>query len=700
MAQPILTVENLRTEFRMRHSSVVAVDGVSLQIAEGECVGLVGESGCGKSTTGFSIMRLLPGNGHVVGGSITLLGRDLATLEEKEMRNVRGDEVALIPQDPMTSLNPTMTIGRQIAEGVRLHRDASRQQARDRALEVLRLVEMPRPAERLDQYPHELSGGLRQRVMIAMALACEPKLLIADEPTTALDVTIQAQILDLIDELRERLHMGVLLITHDMGVIAGRTDRTVVMYAGKVAEEADTAELFSRMRHPYSEALLASVPKLDQSPAERLLSIPGLPPDLSHEITNCRFAPRCQYATDTCRAEDPGLTDVAGAGAIPHRFACFHPVNHDGATSPVVVKVSPEVAAKHLADRVESLVGAPTLLKVDGLVKEFPVMSGGVFRHQVGSVKAVSDISFSIRQGETFGLVGESGCGKTTVGRLLVSLDKANAGTIQFEGVELSSLGAKELRSRRRDLQLMFQDPYASLDPRMRVGSIIREPLKVQRVGTADEQHEKVESLLAEVGLSSEAAERYPHEFSGGQRQRIGLARALALDPKLIVADEPVSALDVSIQAQILNLMKDLQGRYGLTYVMISHDLAVVRYMADTIGVMYLGKLVEFGPAAQVYDRPAHHYTVGLLDAVPTAEVEQARQKAKKESTVRGELPSALDPPSGCRFRTRCPRAEDLCAEVEPPMSDFGSGHIAACHFPVRTPVGLSVAGASGGAAG
>ena len=337
----VLQLDNLRTEFRMRSSTVVAVDGVSLDVVEGECVGIVGESGCGKSTTGLSIMRLLPANGHVTGGSITLLGRDLATLDEKAMRQVRGEEVALIPQDPMTSLNPTMTIGRQIAEGVRLHRKVSRAQARERALEVLRLVEMPQPAERLGQYPHELSGGLRQRVMIAMALACEPKLLIADEPTTALDVTIQAQILDLIDGLRQRLAMAVVLITHDMGVIAGRTDRVVVMYAGKVAEEAETGELFNRIRHPYSEALLASVPKLDQRRDERLLSIAGLPPDLSRTITNCRFAPRCPYATDRCWEEDPPLIEAGGPSSMVHRYACFHPVDHSNRVQPVAVRLSP-----------------------------------------------------------------------------------------------------------------------------------------------------------------------------------------------------------------------------------------------------------------------------------------------------------------------------------------------------------------------
>jgi peptide/nickel transport system ATP-binding protein len=342
-------------------------------------------------------------------------------------------------------------------------------------------------------------------------------------------------------------------------------------------------------------------------------------------------------------------------------------------------------SAPSTAARIAALEEAPDILSVTNLVKEFPVLAGGVIRHQVGAVHAVSDVTLSIRQGETFGLVGESGCGKTTIGRMMVALEAPTAGSVRFGGADLTRLKGAELRAKRRDIQLMFQDPYASLDPRMRVGTIIGEPLKVQKVGTANEQQDRVTSLLREVGLSPQSVQRYPHEFSGGQRQRIGLARALALEPKLVVADEPVSALDVSIQAQILNLMKDLQRRYGLTYVLISHDLAVVRYMADTIGVMYLGKLVELGPSADVYARPAHPYTQGLLDAVPT--VEYASSREERKLIVRGELPSAVDPPSGCRFRTRCPRAQGLCAEVEPLPVSFGAGHTAACHFPLQTPV-------------
>ena len=669
--EQLLRVINLRTQFSIRSGVVTAVDDVSFDINPGECVGLVGESGCGKSTTGLSIMRLLPPNGRVAGGSVELLGRDLAPLSEKAMRSVRGNEVALIPQDPMTSLNPTMRIGRQISEAVLLHRDVTKEQARQRAIEVLGLVEMPSPEERLTQYPHELSGGLRQRVMIAMALACEPKLLIADEPTTALDVTIQAQILDLIDSLREKLGMAVLLITHDMGVIAGRTDRVVVMYAGQVAEEGSTESIFSSMRHPYAAALLESVPSVERTVGDRLLSIPGLPPDLSQALVGCRFAPRCSQTTERCFREAPELTKQD-----THEYRCFNPVNGPSALKSIHGERPAGASKSH-----------EVLIKVDNLVKEFPVMSGGLVRRKVASVKAVSGVSFEIRQGETFGLVGESGCGKTTVSKLLTMLEPADAGTIEFEGVNLRDIGGHELRNRRRDFQMMFQDPYASLDPRMKVGSIIREPLRVQGVGSEADQKARVLDLLNEVGLSPAAADRFPHEFSGGQRQRIGFARALALEPKLIIADEPVSALDVSIQAQLLNLMKDQQARRGLTLLLVSHDLAVMRYMADTIGVMYLGKLVEVGPAASILSGPVHPYTAGLLEAVPVPNVAEARRRRGRQ--IKGELPSSVNPPSGCRFHTRCPRAQERCSVEEPAFEAFANGTRAACHVPLSQPVSI-----------
>ncbi|MHB8380542.1 MAG: ABC transporter ATP-binding protein [Acidimicrobiales bacterium] len=665
----LLSVNNLKVQFATKNSFATAVDDFSLTINPGESVGLVGESGCGKTTTGLAIMRLLPGNGKIAGGNVVLEGVDLATLPENEMRHYRGQAIALIPQDPMSSLNPTTKIGRQIGEGLRIHSGASEATARKRALEVLEMVEMPRPAERLDQYPFELSGGLRQRVIIAMGLVCQPKLLIADEPTTALDVTIQAQILDIIDKLRSELNMGVLLITHDMGVIAGRTDRVVVMYGGKKAEQAPTLELFSSMHHPYTQALLASMPNLENTTKHELASIAGLPPDLTQLIVGCRFAPRCAYATQECRDVDPPLT-VKG----DHAYACFHPT--DGPL-PVVIRSA-------TANVESATAGNANLVTVEGLVKEFPIKAGLV-RHTVGAIHAVSNVSFTIKEGETFGLVGESGCGKTTIGRMVVGLEHPTDGRITFDGDLVSAHKYKPKRAELRQRQMMFQDPYSSLDPRMKVREILAEPLVVQGEGSKADQEARVNELLLQVGLEKRAAERFPHEFSGGQRQRIGFARALALHPRLIVADEPVSALDVSIQAQILNLMKALQQQHNLTYVFVSHDLAVVYYMADTIGVMYLGKIVEIGDAESVFRQPAHPYTQGLLDAVPVPNPVEAR--ARRGRQVTGELPSAVNPPSGCRFRTRCPRAQELCAEVEPQFQDFGPNHKAACHFPLQTPV-------------
>jgi peptide/nickel transport system ATP-binding protein len=677
----VLEIDGLRTFIRQRSGMVRAVDGISFAIEPGETVGLVGESGCGKTMTGLSVMGLLPNGGFVAEGEIRFGAVDLAALGDAGMRRIRGNEIGMVFQDPMTSLNPTMTIGHQIAEVVRTHRGVSKADAMTRAEEVLALVGMPRPAERLAYYPHQLSGGMRQRVMIGIALACEPKLLIADEPTTALDVTIQDQILVLLDELKERLGMAVLLITHDLGVIAGRADRVLVMYAGKIVEKAATGELFAATRHPYTAALLASIPKLDQPSSGRLYSIPGLPPDLAHPPDGCRFAARCRYATQECRDAEP----VLGGPDPAHPYACFHPV---GAGLAVTERAG--------ADGERHAPGpgpGPELLVLDHVVKEFPVTSGAVLRRAVGSVKAVSDVTLTIPRGGTLGLVGESGCGKTTIGRMIVALERPTSGRVLFEGQDLGAMSGARLRRVRKDLQIMFQDPYSSLDPRMRVGTILREPLQIQGAGSGAEQRERVASLLHEVGLSPRSTELYPHEFSGGQRQRIGLARALALSPKVIVADEPVSALDVSIRSQILNLMRRLQDSHGLTYIVISHDLSVIRYLADRIGVMYLGKLVEVGSSADVYERTAHPYTHGLLATIPVPDPQAER--GKHTIAVAGELPSSMNPPSGCRFRTRCPMAQEICAAAEPPLRSFGDGHLAACHFPLRTPAAEPAAPAS-----
>jgi len=701
----LLEVEDLKTQIRLRRGTVHAVDGLSFELESGETLGIVGESGCGKTMAAMSIMRLLPRGGFIAGGEVRLNGRDLVKLSDPELRHVRGNEVGMVFQDPMTSLNPTMMIGKQIAEAVTIHREVSKAQALDRAAEVLDLVGLPRPKERLKDYPHQLSGGLRQRVMIAMALACDPKLLIADEPTTALDVTIQEQILSLLDRIKRELGMGIILITHDMGVIAGRADRVLVMYAGRKVETAETVDLFKNVRHPYTEALLASIPQLDQDKGQELYSIPGLPPDLRRPPLACRFAARCAFATEQCRTQDPPL----GGDDPNHPFACFHPrqssvVEMSDLGAELIAKAEQNKALMASFGKELELLGTaeePTTAPVaaaDGngkaefvlefrdVTKEFPVTSGGVLRRKIGALHAVTDVQLGIRPGETFGLVGESGCGKTTLGRMGVGLEVPTRGQVLFEGTDIGSVKGAKFRSLRRDLQFMFQDPYASLDPRMRVKEIISEPLDIAGIGTSKERTETVQSLLDEVGLSYDAMDRYPHEFSGGQRQRLGLARALTLNPRVIIADEPVSALDVSIRSQILNLMKRLQASHGLTYVVISHDLSVVKYLADRIGVMYLGKVVEIGPGNDIYDKPAHPYTAGLLEAIPVPNPVAAKEKARKVA-VRGELPSPLFPPSGCRFRTRCPRAQEKCAEVVPELRPFGTDHLAACHFPLQTPL-------------
>jgi peptide/nickel transport system ATP-binding protein len=680
--KPGLVIRDLRTQIRMRSATVRAVDGISFAVTPGQTVGLVGESGCGKSMTALSIMRLLPSGGSIAEGSIALDGRELTNLSRRDMRRVRGNEIAMIFQDPLASLDPTMTIGDQISESVRGHKDVSKRAALDRAAEVLELVRMPRPSERLRSYPHHLSGGLRQRVAIAMALACEPKILIADEPTTALDVTIQSQILTLLDDLKERLNLGLLLITHDMGVIAGRADRVMVMYAGRIVEQAGTAALFRESRHPYTEALLESIPDLKTDRAHVLYSIPKLPPDLASLPPGCRFAPRCRYAKPECTSTEPELE-----GATPdHTQACFFPLGSDDASKSARLARQADTASSatnHAASA--SPQDAPPLLVLSHVVKEFPVTKG-LFQRQIGSVKAVSDVSFEVARGETFGLVGESGCGKTTLGRIIASMERPGSGSVTFDGEDIYGISGGELRRRRRDLQLMFQDCYSSFDPRMSIGSSLREPLIVQRIGTRKSQEARIRELLADVGLASGATGRYPHELSGGQRQRLGLARALTLEPRLIVADEPVSALDVSVRSQVLNLMRRLQAEWSLTYVLISHDLSVVRYMADRVGIMYLGKLVEIGTVQEVYDHPAHPYTAGLLEAIPAPD--PSTERRKRTPAVRGELPSASSPPSGCRFRTRCPKAQDICAEQEPVMRAFNvPAHQAACHFPLVPPL-------------
>ena len=672
MNTPLLQINDLHTDIEIRNGLVRALSGVDLHVNPGETLGIVGESGSGKTMTALSLMGLLPQGGKVSSGSIILDGQDLTQLPLKDKRKLRGTKVGMIFQDPLTSLNPTMKIGLQVCEPLRVHEKLSKKEALERAVEILKRVGMPRPEVVINNYPHQLSGGMRQRVMIAMALVCKPRILIADEPTTALDVTTQMQILDLIDELRDEYKMGVILITHDLGVVAGHTDRVAVMYAGRIVETAPTKTLFTEPKHRYTSSLMAALPERALEAGTKLFSIPGAPPSLTNLPVGCRFAARCLWATDECRAGYPDLS-----GDDSHTFSCFHPVQ-EGDESPAILQA--KLDSGKAEDAVE---GAPqisheVLLDVKEASREYESAGSGFFKRNKGVVSAVDRVSITVKKGETYGLVGESGCGKSTVGRLIAGLEPPSGGAIELDGRDLATLKGRDAVRIHRDVQMMFQDSYAAMDPRMRIDQILAEPMSIQKTGNARQIAERIMEILEQVGLTEEILDRYPHEFSGGQLQRIGFARSLTLAPDLIVADEPVSALDVSVQAQVLNLMKDLQQELGLSYLFISHDLAVVQYMADRIGVMYLGRIVEEGPAHEVVKNPKHPYTKALIDSIPVPDPEFKHDESAIKLT--GEPPSAVNPPEGCRFRPRCPFAGEEC-KVQPMLTD--ETHRVACHHPL-----------------
>ncbi len=608
MSAPLLQVEGLEVEFLTRRGTVSAVRGISFDLGPGTAMGLVGESGCGKSVTALALLGMVPLPGRLKAGRVLWKGRDLlGPGSDAYRREVCGRDIAMVFQDPMTSLDPLFTIGSQIAEVLRRHRGLDAAQARARAVELLDLVHIPKPEQRVDQYPHEFSGGMRQRALIAMALAAEPDLLVADEPTTALDVTVQAGILDLLVELQQRLGLSILMITHDLGVVARLCHRVAVMYAGEIVEDGAARAMLSAPRHPYTAGLLSATPSLTDV-ATRLTTIDGQPPDLRLPRTACAFRPRCANATTAC-AEAPDLAPQPGADFA--RLACHNPVQVRQATPS-----SPSSAAKR------SNATAHPLVRVENLTVRFPLGKQRLFGASE-TMTAVDDVSFEIYPGETLGLVGESGSGKTTTGRALLRASPISAGRVLFDGEDVGALKPGALRRLRRDMQLIFQDPYSSLNPRMTVGQIVSEPLIVHGIEKDPARLKaRVAELLELVGLPADAAERHPHAFSGGQRQRVGIARALTLEPRLIIADEPVSALDVSIRAQVVNLMQDLQDRLGLTYLFIAHDLAVVRHIASRVAIMKAGRIVEIGQVAQVYGDPQHPYTKQLLASVP--EIDQA----------------------------------------------------------------------------
>jgi peptide/nickel transport system ATP-binding protein len=676
---PVLEVKNLSVEFSRPHQKPVqVVRNVSLTIGAGETVALVGESGSGKTVTSLSILGLLGNQGHVREGEIALRGRNLLELSERELRGVRGDQISMVLQDALTSLNPVHQIGQQIAEILRLHRGLSRKQATKRSIELLESVSIPEAARRAKEYPHQLSGGMRQRVMIAMALACGPDLLVADEPTTALDVTVEAQVLELIGDLCREEGTAVLLVTHNLGIVADVADRVLVMYGGQIVESGPTDEVLNRPLHPYTRGLLNSQPER----AERgrpLHIIPGqvpLPASLGH---GCPFASRCEFVLEECRSSNPLLLPVDGDRrlvACPVGLPKWEAAAVQTVAATASQKASPEVRIP--------------LLEVSSLAKEFHRPGALTSRAKLKPLHAVRDVSFSLYPGETLGLVGESGCGKSTTARLIARLVEPSAGTIALAGEDVTELSGEDLRQRRRDIQVVFQDPFGSLNPRHRIGQTIAQPLtSYDRLGRA-EQAKRVNELLHLVGLRSDFAKRAPHQLSGGQRQRVAIARALALRPRLLVCDEPVASLDVSIQAQVLNLLDRLQQEFGISYLFISHDLGVVRHISDRIAVMYLGRIVEIGDAETVFTDPRHPYTEALIAATPG----QRRRGESAQVGSIGEPPATDDTGSGCPYAARCPFAQQVCRTVRPELVELGNGTRAACHFAddlgQRVPVSVS----------
>jgi peptide/nickel transport system ATP-binding protein len=640
----LLQVNGLRTEFQTASGTVTAVDGISFAIERGERVAVVGESGSGKSAMAMSVLRLLSHPGKVVGGEVWLNGRDIAKLSERQLNSVRGRMVGTIFQDPMSSLDPVMRISKQMIEPIMRNLGIGREAARKEAITWLGKVGIPEPERRIEAFPFEMSGGMRQRVMIAMALSCHPQLVIADEPTTALDVTIQAQIVEVLKNLTAEAGAAMMFITHDLGLVARFADKVAVMYAGKIVEFGRVEDIFAAPSHPYTQSLLGTIPGADVLKNERLPQIPGMPPDMRKPIVGCAFKERCAAAHDRCFIE----AHVLGERGIDHVAACWSP---HGIEKDLEARASKSVRTNKPYEP-----DGPVVVELNALRKQFATSRKMV-------VRAVNGINLRVHKGETLGIVGESGCGKSTVARLLLGLEQPTSGDIFISGLA----------------QMVFQDPASSFNPKMTIGDIVAEPLTVKKKGDKAERAEKVRQLIAQVGLDPDYAERYPHQLSGGQRQRIAVARALALNPSVVVADEPTSALDVSVRAQIINLLVDLKDELGISFVFISHDLLTVRYISDRIAVMYLGEVVEYGAAEEVFSDPRHPYTKALIDAVPVPD--PAIESRRVSAPLQGELPSPLNLPKGCAFASRCPMATDLCRAEKPALPEHGVSRQVACHY-------------------
>ncbi len=670
----LLEVKNLVTTFRSDGKEFNAIEGVSLHLDRGEIVGIVGESGSGKSVTMLSCLQLIASPGRVAGGEVLLEGVEGNLLdhdsESETMRQVRGGRISIIFQEPMTSLNPVLTVGYQIQENLLLHNPGlSPEEARRRTVEAMKMVNIPDAESRYNYYPQQFSGGMRQRIMIAMAMAPKPDILIADEATTALDVTTQAQLLEMIRTIAKETNTAVIMITHNLGLVARYAERIYVMYGGHIVETSGCREIFHDTQHPYTRALLRAIPRLDDPKDRILIPIDGLPPVPSQRPEYCPFYPRCEYHCERCT----GHTDYSLKEVKPgHYSACC-------LTGQELADKEAELRGRSYKEAPERASSEELCLDVADVRKYFPVYKG-LFRRKVGEVKAIEDICFTLRQGETLGVVGESGCGKTTLARCIMRMYEPDEGKIVFRGTDVAHLKDRELKPFRPKVSMIFQDPFSSLDPRQNAGSIVGESLLIHKlVRDSGEYEQRVDELFRKVGMDPALKDRVAHEFSGGQRQRIGIARALSSNPSLIICDEPISALDVSIQAQIINLLEDIQAELGISYIFIAHDLAVVKHISDRILVMYLGRVMEIAPCDELYEKPLHPYTQALLSAIPVADplIEENREVV----TVQGEVPSILKRPSGCPFHNRCPKCTDRCKTETPALHDAGNGHLVACHL-------------------
>lgn len=667
----LLELKNIETCFKTDGKLVKAVDGVSMYLNRGEMIGVVGESGSGKSVTMLSMLQLVSPPGKVVGGEVYIQGSDKNMLEydadSHEMRSMRGGKVSMIFQEPMTSLNPVLTIGYQIQENIMEHLPLSREEAKHRAVEMLKLVNIPDAGQRFDYYPQQFSGGMRQRIMIAMAMASEPDILIADEATTALDVTTQAQLLEMLRDISKKTNTAVVIVTHNMGIVARFAERIYVMYCGNVVESASAKRLFELPEHPYTRALLRAIPRLDDPKDRILIPIDGLPPNPAARPSYCPFYDRCEYRLDRCKeGARPELSKIREG----HYAACLLTAREKAVRSK-------EIAAREIRKAPPAEIGDEMCLEVLNVRKYFPVYKG-FMRQKAGEVKAIEEISFSVRRGETLGLVGESGCGKTTLARCIMRVYRPEEGKINFGSTDIARLSDKQLYPYRRKIAMIFQDPFSSLDPRQTAESIVGESLLLHKlVKNRLEYNQRVDELFRIVGLDPALKYRVPHEFSGGQRQRIGIARALSSEPDLIICDEPISALDVSIQAQIINLLEELKSRLGITYLFIAHDLAVVKHISNRIMVMYLGRIVEIAECGELYHNTLHPYTKSLLSAVLAAD--PAFEETRERVPVRGEVPSLTNRPSGCPFHDRCNQAGERCQKEVPQLLDVGGGHEVAC---------------------